>query len=166
MIWRPRSERAEEDVLPDEIPKPGKLIFSIAAVGVAISLVFAITNAAAQTPGHGSGPASHPASLATVTGTYWLYGGPIRPGDPDPQVTIDGTITATGSAGTVTARARANGRFTLHLVAGRYILSGWTPHVHLVSQNNSVSPGSDCGRTEIMVHAGRNLQTVVACIVP
>lgn len=152
--------------MPDKIPKPGKLVFSIALVGVAITLVFAITSASAQTPRHYSERVSHLVSVATVTGTYWLYGGPIRPGDPDPQATIDGTITAIGSAGKVTARAGANGRFTLHLVAGRYILTGWTPHVHQVSQNNSVSPGSDCGRTEITVHAGRNLKTVVACIVP
>lgn len=152
--------------MPDKVPKPWKPIFSIAVVGVAITLVFAITSAAAETPRHSSGRASHPVSMATVTGTYWLYGGPIRPGDPDPQTTIDGTITATGSAGNVTARAGANGRFTLYLVAGHYILTGWTPHVHKVSQNNSVSPGSDCGRTEITMHAGRNLPTAVACIVP
>jgi hypothetical protein len=166
MIWRPRSESTEEPALPDKTPKPGKLIISIAAVGVAIALVFAITSAAAETPRHSSGQVSHPVSMATVTGTYWLYGGPIRPGDPDPQATIDGTITATGAVGKVTARAGANGRFTLYLVTGRYILTGWTPHVHRVSLNNSVSQGSDCGRTEITVHAGRNLTTVVACIVP
>jgi hypothetical protein len=153
--------------MPDEMPKrPGKLILFVIATGVAIAVVFAVTNAAAETTHHEAGRVSHPASLATVTGTYWLYGGPIRPGDSDPQATIDGTITATGPTGTLKAKAGANGRFTLHLVAGRYVLTGWTPHVHQVSQNGSVSPGSDCGRTEVTVHAGGHLHTLVACIVP
>ena len=143
-----------------------KPIFWIAGAVVAIGLVSAITNAAAETPVHDAGRVFHPGSMATVTGTYWMYGGAIRLGDPDPQATIDGTITARGATGTFTARAGANGRFTLHLVAGRYLLTGWTPHVHLVSENGSISPGSDCGKTQIAVHAGQHLQILVACIVP
>jgi hypothetical protein len=104
--------------------------------------------------------------MASVTGTYWMYGGPIRLGDPDPQATIDGAITATGPTGTVATWAGPSGRFTLHLVAGGYLLNRWTPHVHLVSQSGSISPGSHCGSSEITVHADRNLQITVACIVP
>lgn len=153
--------------MPNAIPnRRGRLILWVAAAGVVVGLVAAITNAAADTPRHETGRVSRPVSMATVTGTYWLYGGPMRLGDPDPQATIDGTITATSPTGKFTARAGANGRFTLHLVAGRYLLTGWTPHVHLVSQNGSVSHGSDCGSSEITVHAGEHLQTLVACIVP
>jgi hypothetical protein len=152
--------------MPDESPKrPGKLILCVVA-GVAIARVAVITTAAAATTHHGARRGSQPISLATVSGTYWLYGGPIRVGNPDPQATIDGTITATGPTGTFSAPAGANGSFTLHLVAGPYVLTGWTPHVHHVSRNGSVSPGSDCGRTEITVHAGEHLHTLVACIVP
>lgn len=51
--------------MPDEVPyRPGKLIFCVALVGVAIALAFAITNAAAQTPRQGAGRVSHPASMA------------------------------------------------------------------------------------------------------
>ena len=155
--------------MPGEIPnRHRKLILWVAAAGLVIGVVAAITNAGAETPRHDSGPGrgSRPVSMATVTGTYWLYGGPIRLGDPDPQATIDGTITATGPTGTFKARVGANGRFTLHLVAGRYLLTGWTPHVHQESENGSVTPGSDCGSTEITVHAGQHAQTLVACIVP
>jgi hypothetical protein len=167
MACNPRTLRFEENVIPGAIPgRRGKVIFGIAAAGVAIVLASAITNAAAETPRHQTGRVIRPVSMGTVTGTYWLYGGPVRLGDPDPQATIAGTITATGSTGKFTARAGANGRFTLHLVAGRYLLTGWTPHVNLVSQNGSVSNGSDCGSTEITVHAGRHVNTLVACIVP
>ncbi len=46
------------------------------------------------------------------------------------------------------------------------MLTGWTPHVHQVSPTGSVSALSDCERSEITVQAGRNLETLVACIVP
>jgi hypothetical protein len=153
--------------MPDETSnQPVKLILWVAAVGVAIAVAFAITTATVQPSIHGAGRSSHPASLATVTGIYWMYGGAIKPGDSDPQTTIAGTITATGRTGKFTARTGPNGRFMLDLVAGRYFLSGWTPHVRPVSQNGSVSSGSECGSHEITVHAGEHLRTLVACVVP
>jgi hypothetical protein len=142
--------------------KPAALIAGIAIAAASVGALLVVTGAGS--PAQVRAVTEH-GPTAKVSGIYERFGGPVSPGNYDPHAPIKGTITVTGGPRGLTVRVTANGRFTLQLPPGKYVLKGWTPTIHVVSAS-TVSAGSECGSETITLRAGQVLQTVLACDVP
>jgi hypothetical protein len=90
-----------------------------------------------------------------VTGVLVEEGGP----SPANHTLVSGDIKLLGPHGTYTAVAARNGRFSLDAPPGAYHIQGRPAHW-------TGSAGYPCGGQQVILKAGTNIQTTVACVFP
>lgn len=78
----------------------------------------------------GSGCSSGSGHIGTLRGTLEAIGGPV-PGTPRP---IPGTIYIVGGGKTVKATVGSDGRFSAHVAAGTYTVTGRSPEFNVNGQ--------------------------------
>jgi hypothetical protein len=135
-----------------------------AAGGAAGTMDTSATGTGAAT----TGTAGTGSGTATVTGRFFMEGGPVRPGGDQPgERPLRGTVTFTAAGErTVSVPVGRAGIFSVALAAGTYHVSGRSPEIMEVS-GGGAQHETVCSRPLTVHVTGQHaLKITVTCIVP